>query len=55
MPSVCQLFTREQFWHQIRGRSPLVRPLMFLFNINALSSYDVNYRFLSELLLDFLF
>ena len=42
MPSMCQLFTREQFWHHIRGRSPLVRPLLFLFNINASSCNVVN-------------
>ena len=42
MPSVCQLFTREQFWHQICGRSTLVRPLLFLFNIKASSSNVVN-------------
>ena len=42
MPSVCQLFTREQFWHQICGRSTLVRPLLFLFNIKASSSNVVH-------------
>ena len=42
MPSVCQLFTRERFWHQVCGRSTLVRPLLFLCNIKASSSNVVN-------------
>jgi hypothetical protein len=40
------LFTCAPFWLLIRGRSPLVKPLVFFFNINALSLYNLNYWFL---------